>query len=366
MISPSTTLFRYISRLFLTHLVVLMLILQGIMLLLNVIEDLRRSAGGDHQTPFGLVFSMSLMKLPYLSEVVLPMGILFTAIYTCWKLNKTSELVVMRSSGLSAWQFLSPLIACAVLTGILATTILNPVSAIFLNRHEQLERNYFNSDKNLVTVSKTGIWLRQPTELGYALIHSDGFDQEEWRLNKVIVLYFDKDDNFVQRMDSPTVYLRDKHWEIQNPLVSDKNGGVQQAERYQLPTELTSSKIEESFADPKTISFWSIPGYIGIMEDTGFPATRIYLRFHQLLAQPFLFMAMILLAATFSLRPPRQGGVVLLVAMGVAVGFFTFFMQSFLQAFGVSGKVSVPLAAWSPAVIGLLLGGTALLHLEDG
>lgn len=365
MIAPSSTLFRYISRQFLVNLLVMMLILLGLMLLFEIIDFLRRTSAVQ-RAPLGLILSMSFMKLPYLGERILSMGILFAAIYTCWKLNKTSEMVVIRSSGLSVWQFLSPLIICALLIGVFSTAVLNPVSSTFLSKYQQLDRVNFRNNANLVTVSKTGIWLRQPSEQGYALIHSASFDQKEWQLNHVIVLFFDQEDNFVRRMDSAVAYLREGYWDIKRPLINDKNGKLQRVETRQLPTELTAQKIEESFADPETISFWNIPEYIHIMEETGFPATRIYLHFHTLLAQPLLFMAMILLAATFSLRPPRLGAAAYMILLGVAVGFFVFFLQSMLQAFGISQKIPVPLAAWSPSVIGLLLGGTALLHLEDG
>lgn len=364
MIASSSTLFRYVSRQFLLNFALLMLMLLGIVLLFDIIEQLRRAAN-QHHVPFGLILSMSLMKLPYLGQSILPIGVLFTAIYTCWKLNKNSELVAIRSFGLSAWQFLSPLILCALLIGVFSTAIINPVSSVFLSKYNQLNSIYFQNSRDLVTVSKTGIWLRQPNEQGYALLHSENFDQKEWQLNNVVVLFFDGEDSFVRRMDSPVAYLRDGYWEIRQPVVNDR-GGRQQFDVRQIPTTLTSDKIEETLSDPETISFWSIPEYIHIMEETGFPATRLYIHFHTLLARPLLLVAMILLAATFSLRPARTGGAGYMVVLGVAVGFIVFFMESILQAFGASQKIPVYLAAWTPAVIGLLLGGTALLHLEDG
>ena len=363
MMSASSTLFRYISRQFMIHFAVMMLVLLGIMYMFDVIDTLRRA--GQLHVPLGGILSMSFMKLPYLAQSILPMGILFTSIYTCWKLNKTSELVVIRSCGLSAWQFLSPLILCALMIGIFSTTALNPVSAIFLDRYNQLSRQYFQGEHDLVTVSKTGIWLRQPSKNGYALIHSATFDKKEWQLNDVLVLFFDSADNFLSRIDSPVAFLRNGYWEISTPIVNDKKG-ARQADTQKLPTNLTSQKIEESFADPETISFWSIPEYINIMEDTGFPATRLYIHFQSLLAEPFLLAAMVLLAATFSLQPPRFGGAATLIVLGIAAGFIVFFVQSMLQAFGISQKVPVNLAAWTPAIVGILLGVTALLHLEDG
>lgn len=363
MMGNTPTLFRYISRQFLLHFAIIMLILLGIMYMFDVVDTLRRA--GQTRIPIGIILSMSFMKLPYLAQSILPMGILFTSIYTCWKLNKTSELIVIRSFGLSAWQFLSPLIICAALIGVISTTTLNPVSAIFLDRFTQLSSIYLQSQPNLVTVSKTGIWLRQPSKEGYALIHSDTFDKAQWQLNNVLVLFFDDANNFISRIDSPVAFLRNGYWEIRSPIINDKKG-AQQAGTQEIPTGLTSQKIEESFADPETISFWNIPEYSKIMEDTGFPATRLYIHFQSLLAEPFLLAAMVLLAATFSLRPPRFGGVAAMIIFGIATGFLVFFVQSMLQAFGVSQKIPVGLAAWTPSIVALLLGATALLHLEDG
>ena len=364
MIGAFSTLFRYIIRQFLTSFTVVMLILLGVMLLFETVELLRRVSDMPGVS-FRLVLSMAFLKLPYLGVRVLPMGILFSAIHTCWKLNKTSELVVIRSSGISAWQFLSPLLICAALIGVFSTMVLSPASAIFLSKQEQMERVHFLNDASLITVSRTGIWLRQPSDAGYALIHSESFDKKEWQMNGVTILFFDAADNFIRRVDSPVAYLKDGYWDIRQPVMNGR-GGQQRAEMQKLPTELTAQKIEESFADPETISFWSTPEYIHIMEETGFPATRLHLHFHALLAQPFLFIAMVLLAATFSLRPPRHGGVVYMIALGVVTGFFVFFMESILHAFGISQKIPVYLAAWSPALIATLLGGTALLHMEDG
>ena len=364
MIATSSTLFRYISHRFLISFIVIMAILLGILLLFDTIELLRRAATKP-DIPLGLILSMSLMKLPSLGQIILPIGILFTAIHTCWKLNKTSEIVVIRSFGLSVWQFLSPMLLCALMIGVFSTAVINPVSSLFLSKHNRLDNLHFRGGRDPVAVSKTGIWLRQPSEQGYALIHSESFNKKQWQLNNVTILFFNDSNTFLRRMDSPIAYLKEGYWEIRQPIVNDNNGS-RRFDVQKLQTSLTAQKIEESFADPETISFWSIPEYIRIMEETGFPATRLYVHFHTLLAQPLFFLAMVLLAATFSLHPPRFGGGASMIVLSIAAGFFIFFMESVLQAFGISQKIPAPLAAWSPSIIGLLLGITALLHLEDG
>jgi lipopolysaccharide export system permease protein len=81
---------------------------------------------------------------------------------------------------------------------------------------------------------------------------------------------------------------------------------------------------------------------------------------------PLQLAAMILLAASFSLRPQRQGRVALVIVMGLFAGFLLYFLSNFVHALGLSGKIPVILAGWAPAGVSAMLGMALLLHLEDG
>jgi lipopolysaccharide export system permease protein len=114
------------------------------------------------------------------------------------------------------------------------------------------------------------------------------------------------------------------------------------------------------------MSFWTLPGFISLLEQSGFSAQRHRLQFNILLARPFLFCAMVLVAATFSLRMQRRGGATLMIVGGVAAGFILYFVSNIVFALGLSAKLPVLLAAWTPTGISLIFGVSMLLHLEDG
>jgi lipopolysaccharide export system permease protein len=90
------------------------------------------------------------------------------------------------------------------------------------------------------------------------------------------------------------------------------------------------------------------------------------LHFNVLLARPFLLCAMVLVAATFSLRMQRRGGATLMIVGGVVAGFLLYFLSDIIFALGLSAKVPVTLAAWTPTGVSLIFGTSMLLHLEDG
>ena len=133
-----------------------------------------------------------------------------------------------------------------------------------------------------------------------------------------------------------------------------------------LPTDLTVHRVQESFASPDTLSVWTLPGFIRLLERSGFSAIRHQLHFQTLLALPLLAGTMALVSAGFSMRPARRGGVARMIGSGVLAGFSLFTVSKIAEQFGQSGALPPVMAAWAPTGAGLLLAITLLLHLEDG
>jgi lipopolysaccharide export system permease protein len=124
--------------------------------------------------------------------------------------------------------------------------------------------------------------------------------------------------------------------------------------------------VRQSFAAADTVPFWSLPGLVQRTEEAGLDATRYRLQFQSLLATPLLLIAMVLVAASVSLRFFRFGGVARMVLGGVTAGFMLYVTTQLVEDLGAAGVLSTGVAAWSPAVIGSLLGTLALLYQEDG
>ena len=187
-----------------------------------------------------------------------------------------------------------------------------------------------------------------------------------WTLKDVSVFFFSVDNQFLRRIDAGSSVLKDSAWNF-SYAVLNVPGQLPMAEtNIKIETDLTVLDLESSFSELETISFWRLPKYIKTMEKTGFDVTPLKVYFHNLVSQPLLYIAMVLLAACVSLRTRRLQSVSVLILSGVAIGFLIFFMSNFLQALGVSGQIPIFIAAWFPAIISVLLGLGAIMVLEDG
>lgn len=366
---PAPTLSGYIARTYLLNLLGLFLALLFIIYLFDMVELIRRASKRD-DVPFGLVMQMGLLKLPEVAQIIAPFAVLFGAMFTFWQLTRRYELIVVRSAGFSVWQFLSPVLLAAFTIGVVQVSMINPMGALLLSKYEELDNIHLKRNKNEIAVFKGGLWLRQSTEgeEGYTVIHAGKIDQRHWALSDVTILRFDGDDGLAGRIDAGQARLSNGSWVLSEAVLQpqDSSAAPREMPEYNLPTDLTPQDIEDSFGAPESMSFWQMPSHIKTLEDAGFDATRLRVYYQTLLAQPLLFLGMVLLAASVSMRPPRLRGTLVLIALGIGIGFATFFLSSFLQALGVSRQIPVFLSAWSPALICLLMGVTMMLNFEDG
>ena len=88
---------------------------------------------------------------------------------TLVSLNRKYELVIARSAGISAWQFLFPCCVGALLFGLLTVGVLNPLAAYAFSRSEILETQFRAGNSNAVSAF-TAPWLRQKTSEGDTII----------------------------------------------------------------------------------------------------------------------------------------------------------------------------------------------------
>ena len=362
----SMTLNRYLAGSYILNLLFILVSLLSVIYLFDMVELLRRA--GKRDVPVSVLFEMGLLKLPEIGQMLIPFAVLFSAMFTFWQLTKRYELIIVRAAGFSIWQFLAPVMAVAVLAGVMHVMVLNPLSSILLTRFQVMENEYLEDESHYVSLMEGGLWLRQTKEDGHVILHGQDIDLPDWKLQKVMVLFFDDDDNFERRIEASSAQLeQEKGFWVFDEAVSYRPGEQRNVlDHIVLPTHLTIRDLEESFADPQTLSFWELPSFIKTMETAGFDATALKVHYQSLLSQPFMFLSMILLAASVSLRPPRFRGTLTLVIAGLVFGFTVFFMTSFLQALGVSHQIPSFLAAWSPAIVTSLLGISAMLMLEDG
>ncbi|MEZ5936649.1 MAG: LPS export ABC transporter permease LptG [Hyphomonadaceae bacterium] len=371
--------------------------LQGLLLTLGVISlaillvdmvEQMRTISSRTDVSILTAAQLTLYKTPSLLLETLPFATLVGAILTFSKLNRRSELPAMRAAGVSAWRFLGPAILLAGLVGVGMVTILDPLAT-------RLQEQYVQERARLLNQSAPsegqGVWLSQGdlastgSEVdaegsvvdenpdGQAIIHAKRVVGRAEALEGVTFYYFragpgGPDDRiFTHRIDAARAVLYPGFWQLDGGVVENRFGGeVRRQDTLALPTNLRPDTLLSRFASSKTIPFWDLSEFISANKRAGMDVEPYVLKYHTLLATPFLMVAMALIGAVVCLRLARSGGLTRLIGAGALSGFVLFFVTRVASKLSAGGLAPPEAAAWCPPLVALFTVLALLAHNEDG
>ena len=295
----------------------------------------------------------------------LPFIVLFSSIYTLLQLNRRLELVVARAAGVSLWQILLPFVAGSLLLGLAATFLYNPLAAMTLRLADTMQAADV-AGGGLAIGSTDAPWLRQNAEGVNSILNAKGVAERGTRLADVSAFILDADGQIAERVDAPMARLTKGAWMLDKARITRIGYPPQMQQTFRLPTSLRPEYVEQRLADPEAISIWELGSKIEVAASLGFNVMAFRMQYNTLIAQPALFIAMTLLAATVATRFSRSGQSGKTIAAGVLAGFVLYVVTFLAKALGSNAVVPPVIAAWFPVLAAGLFGVTILLHQEDG
>jgi len=343
----------------------LFVVLAGLTVLIDVYETLnivdKTGRGGPPEA-----ILMTLLRTPKLVQTLMPFVFLFGAMFAFFNLNRRSELAVMRSAGMSVWTMIAPAVAVALVWGAVTIFAFDPLAGRLIAQSERLRADLEGRQRNLLQVSSSGFWLRQTDENDRRIvIHAERVRASDQTLRGVTIWRSFSDGSAIDRIDAPAARLDGDELVLQDAMRQPIAAAAAEPFAGAIPTAFTFSQLNEVAAKPETMSIFELPGFIHLAETAGFPALRYKLHMHLLWATPLQFAVLVVIAAAFSMRPMRSGGAARLAGAGVGVGFLLYVVAEVAEAFGESGAAPIPVAAWTPLLIGAAIAINYLAYLEE-
>lgn len=359
----------YFARRFLATFAAVAGIFLVILVLINLVDQVRRFDGDG--LSFAQTFGLTLLSVPETLYAILPLLMIIATLSLYVTLARTSELVVARAAGRSALRSLVGPLSVALVVGIVSVTLLNPIVAATAQRYDMIADRLSGQEGSALSLSDEGLWLRQGDGVNQTVIRAAAASADGTRLEDVSFVGFDGAARPSFRIDAETAILRDgewrlidaKEWTFDSP--NPEQGARTEAE-ITLPSDLTSDRIADSFAQPSEISIWDLPAFIDRLERAGFSARSHRVWFQMELAQPLLLVSMVLVGAAFTMRHTRFGRTGAMVLSALGMGFALFYVRNFAQVLGEIGQLPIAMAAWGPPVAAILLPLGLVLHWEDG
>jgi lipopolysaccharide export system permease protein len=359
-----TLLNRYIlsifSRLFFLSLAAFV----GIFLLIDFLEKIDDFI--EHSVHISIYFLYLLNSIPVAAVQVVPLAVLLASFGTIGGLSRSNELTAMRSSGVSIWRVIRPLLAAAFGLTLIIFTIneylipLNQKKIHYIKKVEMQGKPeiYFKSDH---------IWFREHN----TIFHVGHSDPKQGTLEDVTIFEFDDKFRLINRKDAPRAKFIEGSWIFENSteISFSPTTGIITDSQTIFQQNLSLNKKPEDFVEilykTEQMGFFELTALIEKLQNEGYDARRYKVDRQSRLSQPFSCLAMAILGIPFALRKGRGVSLSLGMTFTVAIGIVFYFIQATLMALGYASVLPPFAAAWATVFLFILIGLWLLLSTRD-
>lgn len=363
------TLNFYFARHFAKQVFVVFALFFFLIVALDLIELSRATSKQTDIEPFDLI-KIAIFRAPSFAKHALPFTVLFGAATSLMILNHRLELVVARASGISVWQFLLPYVFAGVALGLFYSLIYNPLALTSLDASQDVEAKVFGKIQGGFSNKSRNFWLRVGSNDGDIIVRSKVAQNNGQKLAAVSIYRFGNSGKMLERFDAERAVFTEingkNYYKLHGVTVTVPGKAGVKNKTVNIPIEISKNQLQTNTTRPDSVSFWNMTKQAERAGNAGRDPRPFLTAYQSLLAKPLLFVAMILLAASVSLRFTRFGQSGTLIFGGVLAGFVLYVATEIVLNFGSNGLVSPAMAAWSPACVATLIGATLLLHQEDG
>ncbi len=300
--------------------------------------------------PVTSIIAFYVYYTPTILIQVIPMAALLSTIRVLSNLNKNNEIIAMKSSGISLWRILAPILLIGAIISIM-TFVINdrviPVSSKISNyiRREELEKQKKVGEKKIIdAVAVYGS--------GNRILFARNYDTENKVLNDVIMHQHDKKESLVSKITAQRGAWTGSTWKFYKVIVwkIDNAGRILGEpvffEEKDIPLKEKPSDFSNREWRADYMSYRELRSYIDNFRGAGTKLMKgLLVDLHYKISFCLISLIIILIGAPFALITTR-GGVLIGVGMSVAIGLLYYAFIAISLAFGKAGLFPPIVAAW--------------------
>ena len=327
---------------------------------------------------WGVALKVLVLKMPEFIVLAFPMSILLATLMSYSRLSSDSELIALRSIGVSVYALIKPVIAfslCIVAITFMFNNFIAPASSyqasVILNEALGETKPNFKTE-NILFPEYEDIQTENgdTRKVLRRLFYAEEFDGKQMK-NITVLDRTSRPLSQIVTAESAQWNVLENIWDFNNGTIYlvGENGSYNNVIRFQhqkLELPRSALDITKKSKETNEMNIFEAREYLKIIKDS---ADEKEIRLLQVsiqskIAVPFACLVFALFGAALGVRPQNSGKA---TSFGICIGliFIYYFLSFICQSLGTSGAVSPLLAAWLPNLLCLGAAGGLLLQAND-
>lgn len=320
---------QYIGRTVATSVATVIVVVSSLFLLIGLAGEFDK-IGVANYTLFTAI-KYSFLILPDRIYEFFPLATLLGSILGLGALANSSELVVIRTAGVSVFRIVAAIMKTATILMIIAF-ILGEVIAPPALQYAKLQRVKALS-KDISLNTQYGLWARDSN----TYIHVQRANNEG-KLFNIHLYRLNENHQLEEVIYAKTADYNGEQWQLNNikkTNISPTKIDISNIDSMEWKTLLNPDLVRIVTFEPNKLSIWKLGSYVNYLKDNGLETAQYELAFWSKVIMPLTIAAMVLLAVPYVFGSLRRTSVGQQILIGFLVGL------SFFIANRLLGQMSI-------------------------
>jgi lipopolysaccharide export system permease protein len=341
---------RMIARMLILRFVPILVGLTVFVLTLEVVTYAKEVLAIE-QDSLAIIGKYLLARAPATLATFLPISLLLALLLTMTELSYRSEITAIWAIGVSPWRLVMMMAPVAVLIGLFHFVLVDRLAPAAAPTLRSWAIGDY-SEKQLKIGERDPIWLRSGTDI----LRAASANRDASRLSDVIIFKRDEKGILQEQIYAEAASLSPEGWVLQNTLTYGRTASAPVAATQLIyGGKMRAAKAGSRSGDPEEMTLGDLSYFIS-NDGFGIRPAHVYKTWwHKRISVVFVSLVMVALVVPLTTRFRRGGGLGILFALGVGMGFAFFLLDGVAVSVGELGFVFPWLAAWLPVLVfGLL------------
>ncbi len=318
-----------------------------------------------HGASAGTIAAYLLYRIPFILFQIVPACMLLATLLALGMLSRYNEIIAMRTSGVSIYRIVWPLLGVSVGIALVAFCLNEYVVPPTLQYSDYLRKVVIRGQTPSTRMVRNRFWIKGQE----GIFNIATFNPVRKELQGIMILRIKEPFTLWQRIDASRALWDGTQWVFHDVVETEfpAEGSLKKTyySRKVLPIEEVPEDFQELESKTEGMPFRRLRQYIKKVQEDGYDATPYVVDLHQKVALPFLNVITIFVAIPFSLKTSRSGGMALGVAVSMAIGFVYYVLFALCISLGHSGVLPPLVAAWAVNILFASFGLYLLLKVES-
>ena len=351
---------RYVSR----ELLKLIAICLGAFIAIYLVIDFFEKIDDflENNLPLSLAVKYFLLKLPFIAQQGVPMGVLMGTLITLGLIARSNELTALKASGASPLIVAGPMILVALLLSMVDFALAEFVVPFTSSRANYIWSVKVKNRPAPGSFTQERVWFKSGQTLyNIRVLHAEG-----QILEGVTIYEFDRNFQLVKRLDARKGQWDGSAWVFSDGIFlkrsADGNFAMEQFRQRRMTLNERPDSFQHLQKAPEEMTLAELGRYVAKIRSEGYDATRYRVDFHSKIAFPLTSVVMALLGIGVALYQGKRGGIAVGVAVSVALAFVYILVFQLVLSLGYAGNLHPLLAAWTPNVFFVMVSMFLFVH----